>query len=774
MPQNLFVSSPRPTHHLVFFLAFWCLWAPHSHSSEGQNHETRQLTILLTSGMSGQLMRGDRTVAAVPALLKNLAATARAEDRGVVVIDAGRTLAPYAESRHDRGRTMGQILAAGGCQVFAPAPFDFSLGADTLRDLTRDMPFPVLLPFVSEDSRLQNLVTKARLEPLDGMLLEVVSLFDQQLVDDLEAINIQQAKRRTLKTAPEDALRIAIVHSWDLEKTLTDHRFTWELVEEEGIYDVLIDPDIGHDLTLERRGSEGSLFLVGRDFDHDNTWSVLEIQLEVEFDGERYRPRSLKTIHHALDDWIEEEPTVAELSRRAFEHFRESTKARLPLPESTQRSDLEEYVLKAVREVARAEVAIFNRGAFRPVDPSFYEQPPTEELIHRFLSVDLHLAVGYLTGSQLKQLFELSKKRRDEDGKLRRTALLWLGMESVDGSFGSLDYEVNSRELRPQDRYRVVTNTYLTSGGDSYPTLAAMKYELLQTMDGTALEVRDDVVLPRLRTRGTKDFPNLSRGLWRFGFERLKLSFSGVETSADPAYQEVSDSRASAESSGSVSTDLYFRLDQEWPGFRWENRLRARFGLLDTENRDRTESADDLRFEIGGEFTRTPFLGAHPYASFILDTEFRRNTTPRTRPGLANQRLPRQREESLTLGLRWSTERLPIIRLSMVARHQDDVETADRFGLQAELEYLIESQTKRPGFEATLEAEMLEGQGATVTRLDLELKTPVRLTSTLKLTPAYNVYVYKDSRLPGQAEYQRLSLGLTYRWIGKHQRWGGR
>ncbi len=760
----------------VIWIAIWLVWpglaVPSTlSSSPSSSTSSPRLTLLVTSGLSGRLAYGETTVATVAAEVRRLADTARARGDGVVVFDAGRTLLPAAESRRDGGRVMSEVLAAAGCQAFVPEAMDFTLGLDALRELTLTAPYPVLRPFVGFDPRLEAFASYAVLTPQGGPVAEelrmaLVSVYDYFYKGNLAKSGIAaelHSPTEALAAVPEEepALRVAVVHSAGDNSSMLSRQLTWELVEEPRGYDLVIDPDFGHDLVLRRQDEEQTVLLIGRRQDPGKLWTVAEIVVDLESHEGRWRPAGATLEIHAVDDSSTVNPALDQMIRAAVAEFRQDGARLLHEAAPVSRAELIKFVLDTVREAADAEVSILNLGVFEELAPRLLaEKPLSVEAVRKLLALDQFLVAGELTGAQLRQLHTRSRRRVD-DGKPRKSSLVFRGLALSDR--GKL--EVNGRQLYPEDRYRVVTNSFLASGGDDYPALVGMEQtEGVRIESGRLGEVREDFVLPRLADAG-RPFVDLERrGLWRYGVDRVGMSLEGVRTSADSSYQTALDSRASASASASLLATIRLRADQEWRNLRWENRLRGRFGLIDSDGESTTELEDDLRLEISALFTGETFLGAQPYASLIFDSEFRRNKT------LDGELLPRQLEQNLAAGLRWQTASWPLIRLGLVARHQSDFEDADRLGVFAEAELSLAGRGRWPGIEGRFFAESLENSAATIRRFDAEVELQFPLGNALAFTPEFNFYLYDDSRLPGAARYHRLSLGLAYTWAGKYQR----
>lgn len=753
--------------------------------------DRRQLTLLVTSGLSGRLEAEakaaaeselttdprvepveNRTIEAVVAKVRQLAEAARVRGHGVAIIDAGRTLAPYAESRFDAGTTMGEVLAAAGVQAFVPDPIDLDLRASgssnkAVVDLAASGSFCVLRGFSGATEGLGRLDEVAVLSPFPDLELLVAGRLDPTYLDDLSRQSTELlplALGEVFERADPErrALRLAVSHAWAQDGTMTGREETWDLLESEAPIDLVLDPDLGRDLVIRRLRKSDSLFLVGRRHEFGDSWTVAEITLDLRRHEGRWALELAQLEIHPIEA---SPPHDTALAQRILDHlhdFRFTGGKRFPQgaasPESF--SELRQLVLETMRERAVAEVAILNRGALRNVAASKIDCCPFQyETVQRLLSIDQFLEVGEITGEQLRALYEESTERVDDQGQPRPNALLFAGLSAVDSKF-----EVNGRELRETDDYRVVTTTFLGRGGDNYPILTDLEGEVLKNAEGKPLEVRDEVVIPRLE-RPEDAFVDLrGKGLWRFGVDRLKFSFDGVDTSADPAYQGVSDSRANAGDSSTLHSTLELRADQEWNHFSWENLLEARLRLVDDDDGAVSEAEDDLRFESSGVFTKTRWLGARPYASFIFDSELRPNRNSN------DELLPHQLELNLTGGLRWKLRRWPQIRVGWQARRQKDAEEADLFGVFGEAEWSWPLGENGPELVGNLYTERMVDSTRTLERLDLEVELLFEITEHLSLSPAFNLYLYADSRLPGHAEYRRFSIGLTYRWSGKYQR----
>ncbi len=729
--------------------------------------ETGRLTLLMTSGSSGKLLEEetDSSAAVLAATVADLAAKARADGRSVLVIDGGRTLAPYAESRFDGGAAMIELLAAMGCQAFAPAPIDLSLGRPVMEELGATSPFPILLPVaVEKDVGLSTTV----LRPVDGPPVLLASLLDPVFMGDVAAAGyeatapaaVEQVARQSV-----DALRVAIVHSRGRGDSMTTRQLSWRVLENPYGLDVLIDPDFGQEVVVQRQSEHGPVWLLGRPEIKAAHWSVAVIELEIRRTADGW------DVVEARQEIVEAAPGTpvdARLDarvRESFERFRASLADPLPPEAPRRREGLEAFVLDAMRERADAEVAVINRGGLRPVHTQhFAAETLSREAVMRLLSFDQILVAGEISGATLEELVADSITRVDAAGAPNKSSLLFAGVtyDVEDGQPTSI--KVNGRPLYPDDPYRVATTGFLAAGGDNYPQLEALDGMEVPTAGGRPAEVRETVVMPRLE-EAARPFVNLEeKPLWRYSVDRVRVSLDAVSTSRDASYDEASDSRARARDSGSLLFDVWLWADREMPRWTWENDLLARFGLIDAEGREPSELDDDLQIDSAALFTSWGLLGgAHPFVNLKLDSEFRRNEDD---DGTLR---PRQFEQTLGAGISWSFPRWPRLRLAAVGRHYSNIDRAAEVGVTAEAWYEWKSSGRGPGLDGRFTLEYLSGSSADVRRADLDLRLTWVIANRMLFTPGINYYVYDDSTFVGTARYGRLTLGLTYSWSDKHQ-----
>ena len=732
----------------------------------------RTLVLLVTSGISGRLVDTDgASVARLAGGLRALSAAERAAHRGVAVLDAGRTLAPWAESRRDGGRTVLSALLTGGSQLFAPDPIDLAIGIEPMRERAAEAGFPVLRPYAPPDGEGSALVAGGRLELGGGLILEVANRWDPSYAADLAAAGLPGAHLLDrLEPLEGEALRFVVVHSRALGPSLIDRRLPWRLLEE-GSADLVLDPDFGSDLVVRQERGDHAAFLVGRRLRTSGEWEVLRLELGLELGDDGWRVTRVEAEQVDLPAVVDVDPQLQAEVEAARTTFARARSRVFPSSAPRGREDVVRFVLRAMRERAHAEIAILNRGALRPVAEGLLTaRPLSEEAVVRLLSLDEGATVAEMTGAQLLDLAAASARKPPRaDGSPPRDGLVMIGLEAVVKNDGTpaakvVSASVNGRPLRPEDRYRVALGSYLAAGGDGYEALTKLHAAPLTGDDGHRLELRDDIVIPRLERADEPFLDLLRRPVWRWGVDRLAVAFTGVRTDRPEGYDDVADSRARAADSTTLLTEVRLRADRELPLWRWENRLDARLGLLDVADAPLQETDDDLRLDSSAVLSRFDLLGGSPYTAYTLDSELRPGRDP------DGHHLPRQLEQTIAIGMSWSWRYVPRLRLGVVARDYGPADRPSRFGLVGEGQLLIKPRDRRLGVDVRLLAESLGEGEMRLRRLDLDLRLLVPVSGGLVFTPALDWYLYDDSEIPGMARYLRLSVGLGYSWVTRTPR----
>ncbi len=287
--------------------------------------------------------------------------------------------------------------------------------------------------------------------------------------------------------------------------------------------------------------------------------------------------------------------------------------ARLTRP--LDRDGFTNLLLDVVREDARAEIAVINRGAVRPI-PTF----PLTERVSRLdvlgaMPFDDVLRVGRIKGEALEAF-------------MRSANIARFRVRGVSGDVDAL--QVNGRPIDAAQYYRVVATGFVANGGDG------------GMGDDDAVEWEEDAVgSPRetfLRwlatprggdiTRAPIDPAQRTRWTFRF-FIDASLANTTITANPDPAYQDPQLIRSQGTA---IQVDAEGHADAEQPRYTFENTLRMRLGYQQTiEGTDDTgllKVADliALRDHLAwrGLWRNRRWYTPLPYIESYLESEFTR------------------------------------------------------------------------------------------------------------------------------------------------------
>jgi hypothetical protein len=724
---------------------------------------TIRVTLLVTSATGGRLEDASgRTAADLAAWLEQLAEEARSAGSTPVVLDAGRTLGPYAESRGDRGRTMLEVLRAADCAAFAPDSIDLAI-ADS--DLEFGAPVAVVWPLGAVPPAGGSHVLTLALE--SDLTLAVMSAMPESRLAELAEVGVLELTAPS--TTPErDAatgdLNILVVQSDGHGADPTNRELTWSWLRDPQGVDLVLDPDFGQAMVMRRDGDNGVVFAAGRDRDHQRPWDVWRLELELEASGSGWVIRSLDAHEEPLPAGVAIDRDLELRVQARLQDFRRTLDSPLSAAAPPTREAAMDFVLESLREAAGAEIAVVNRGGLRPVDPRWFDAGSRREAMVRLLSLDQFPVQVVLTGVQLRALVDESRGRIGDDGDPRSDALTFAGVRWVAADGETTAITVNGRPVIDDDRYRVATTSYLVAGGDGYSVLSGIASKPVLNSAGESAELRTDIVMPRLEDVD-RPFADLEPApVWRWGVDRLAFGLDGLTVDRSPSYDDVADSRASADDSQTLRAETRVFATRQLPSWRWENVASGRLGLVSSGDEATRETDDDLRFDSSAVMTSARLLGgASPYVGLILDTEIRRNTDD------AGRLLPRQLEESMSAGLTWSLPRWPRIRIGGVSRHYGHTDRSDQLGLMAEVLYHM-APAGRLGLDGRLTAESLSDGSDRTQRFELDLRLLAPMWGNLALAPGVNWYRYDESDRDGASTSLRYLVTFSWSGHGRLQR----
>lgn len=230
-----------------------------------------------------------------------------------------------------------------------------------------------------------------------------------------------------------------------------------------------------------------------------------------------------------------------------------------------------QLALRSMREQANAEIAIINRRAI--VDTGLFplQGQLTAARVQRVLPVRSELRVARVRGSDLAALLNAAFD----------SERAWLQGVVRDG-----DIMVNGREIRSDGRYRVVTTTFVASGGDEILGDDLPEFQPVAAA-GEAEALPDRVVYWLDSQRGSEPYDPSSQ----LDLHRRSLWYSSLTLDASLAYTRIRNDAVNgdgerlydqAQISRNGLTDIRFAAEARGGlsvrGHAWDNLLRLRYG----------------------------------------------------------------------------------------------------------------------------------------------------------------------------------------------------
>lgn len=308
----------------------------------------------------------------------------------------------------------------------------------------------------------------------------------------------------------------------------------------------------------------------------------------------------------------------AELCRdwgRSVAPLPEARKGTPPLP----RAEFAERVLDAMRQAARADVAVINPGAFDERGLPLYALSPAA--IGGAIPYPAQVLLAERRGEELAETLApyLKKDRRD------RLLLRGLSLDSKDG--GDKDdqgeLKVNGRAIDPAGRYRIATIDFVAAGGDGLLPPEFFK---------GARPVRPDLrlaVLEYLQGHGAAArLPLLERPVWSASLD-LGTDLQNVSVS-NPADHPYDRPLLLRQSSLAYKLDGAARLQMDHPRHLLQLSFRGQYGQTRVDTRDgggELHDTADLVNLLGmysyRGFSPTLPLAPTPFSSLGLESEWR-------------------------------------------------------------------------------------------------------------------------------------------------------
>ncbi|MDB4930419.1 MAG: hypothetical protein JWM10_2903 [Myxococcaceae bacterium] len=309
-------------------------------------------------------------------------------------------------------------------------------------------------------------------------------------------------------------------------------------------------------------------------------------------------------------------PAVAALGDAIGEQLCRIATEVLPGAALTRPLDREGFtslLLDVVRESARAEVAVINRGAVRPIANFPLQRRVSRVDVLGAMPFDDVLRVGRIKGEHLAAFMRAS-----------RVARFRLRGVTADGD----GFLVNGRPLENDQFYRVVTTGFVAEGGDGgFGEEDEVAYE--EDAVGTPREtLLAWLATPREGDITTAPVDPARRTRWTFrGF--IDASLSNTTITNNPQFQDPQLVRSQGTA---IQVDAEGHVDAEQPRYTFENTLRLRLGYQQSSNSDDSDDTGLLKiadlialrdhFAWRGLWRHRRWYTPLPYVESYLESEF--------------------------------------------------------------------------------------------------------------------------------------------------------
>ena len=533
----------------------------------------------------------------------------------VVVVDAGDAIAPSPISSWDRGETAIKVMNLLGYDALAPGNREFDFGLDNLQVRQKEGGFAFLCANASgpEHPFLPHLVVER-----DGIKIGILGLL---WPDIASRINKVQLGDLTFSD-PIKAARGSIA---ELRKA--------------GVHYVigLVHATAPSVLQLARSVEGINLVVAGGYAGLEHTPSVpvrtvlmdgtvvvttpLEGQYlgRVDIDFVRSEDGVVRVIDTPDVNLIPvtsvpADSVVTSLIRRRMSLFQKETDRDIGVIESTTREEQGRIVAALIRRHTDAEIGVVNLGAIRTVRSGVSLKLREAGAMVRFDDQIVRLS---LTGKQVSAILSRSQRVTAENERLVFSGLE-PGRKLVDG-----------RPLQNDERYKVVTTSYLATGGDGYADFTTAAEVM-----STGIRIRPLVVtsLETWQRLSAERLEDSGRGIWRTGwalegtFTRNYVDGTTIDYRARGERVSFLSGNTSVAWKGGTRLNLGYDIGRNV----WTLENRAEFGQLGSGFSDLEKTADAFESDLVYRF-RARDLKVDPFVSAGLGTAF-------TRTGELNQR----------------------------------------------------------------------------------------------------------------------------------------
>lgn len=445
-----------------------------------------KVTVVNTADMHGHLVYDDdvggyysledvNVIMGMP-LIKTLIEEEKAKNKEkTLVFDCGDTFHGPNEGCMNKGEASVECAKLMGIDAAVPGNHDFNYGIKRFFEISNEINYPIIASNIYKDGKLA--FDEYKIYDVGGKKVAVFGLVFKELLDysdarDFEDVSIEDPVKVAEKLIPElrkkaDVVILLSHMGPNMDEELAAKVSGIDMILSSHLHDIMKTPKVVNGTYIAEPGGWTTHIGVTNFYFKGGKLSKIKWELKNSKDKEKADPKmdAIGQKYHAIS--YEEQKEVIGKTNTKLIGMR--TKAR------TQEINLGNLMTDAMREAAKADIALLNGGGIRQ---SLEEGDVRVYDIGKVMPFDNRLVTLELKGETIYEILEkgLDVYPMSYNG----------GFQQVSG----INYEFDAskpagkrlvkvtKDGKPLDKeknYKVATNDYLYKGGDSMKMLVGQK-----------------------------------------------------------------------------------------------------------------------------------------------------------------------------------------------------------------------------------------------------------------------------------------------------------
>ncbi|MBB2184048.1 5'-nucleotidase C-terminal domain-containing protein [Lachnospiraceae bacterium MD1] len=472
----------------------------------------------------------------------------------VILLDAGDTLHGLPFANLVKGESIVKIMNLAGYDAMTPGNHDFNYGSSTLKEISKNMNFPLLSSNIKNKSDNSDFLEDHIIIEKNGVKYGIFGLSTPETayktnpknVTSIEFTNpVEAAKEEVKELEAEGAQVIIALAHLGLDES---SEYTSKLVAEkvDGI-DLIVD---GHSHSVLEAGLTVGDTLIVSTGDYIQNIGVVIIGSDGAMKADLISASEYTGTDKAVDDKAteyqnEQEKLLSEVVGHTsvyLDGIREHVRA--------GETNLGDFTTDAFRYVTGADVAITNGGGIRA---SIEIGDISRKDLVTVFPFGNYVVTKKVTGEAILEALELGASTYPEPlgGFLQVSGITYtIDASKLSGKRIS-DVKVNGVAIDKKAEYLLATNDFIIAGGDGYTMLADFKVE-------NEFGSIEDVLLEYLKEKGTINQESANR------IKIVGLNAEVPEVTETPEVTEVPEVTDTEDESSEDSTYVVQKGDNLW------------------------------------------------------------------------------------------------------------------------------------------------------------------------------------------------------------------